>query len=329
MFADCIKKKPLSLTPLLLLFLTFFGITGCQKEMSKETAGPGGGSSGGSAVFALVPTGGQCSDAVVAGSFEAGISGDGQLTVTVNVTKAGDWTYSTAMVNGFVFAGAGNFTATGTQVITLLAVGKPTAAGNFDFNLNIGGATCKVTVTVNPAGSGGVAAEFYYKATIDGTNYMQGATDVNGFEPGSGMGGMDDVVFGGGINYINPPLPAGLTEFGIDKGMMHNYLTATPAQFKAFFTPGDYPYAPTSYSDGNGVKIFWTDTKGENWSTRNGPVDQAGSTFKIISAQDIIDLAGNYYLKVKVQFNCKLYHETTGAMKQVTNGEAVVAFGML
>ncbi len=41
--------------------------------------------------------------------------------------------------------------------------------------------------------------------------------------------------------------------------------------------------------------------------TRDGPVDQVGSTFKIISVQDFVDLAGDYYVKVKVEFSCKLY----------------------
>ena len=332
MNAVLFNKKSLPLVHFF-IFLVLLGGIGCQKELSQENHLPGGGSgaSGGSAVFSLAPSGSSCSDAVISGAFQAGsdLGSDAKLTVTVNVTKTGDWTFSTALINGFAFAGAGIFTATGSQVITLYAVGKPATAGAFDFNLNIGGATCKVSVTVGSVGSGGTTGEFYYKATIDGTNYTQGVTSSNGYEAGSGMGGVDDVVFGGGINYENPPVPAGFTEFGIDKGLMHNYVSATQAQFKAFFAPGDYTYAPSSYSNGNGVRVYWTDPSGGDWDTRDGPADQTGSTFKIISVVDFIDLAGNYYLKVKVQFSCKLYNVTTGATKQLTNGEAVVVFGML
>src|SRR5262245_54320734 len=130
-----------------LLSLVLVGGISCQKELSRELGGAGGGT-GGSASFALVPTGNNCSDASVSGNFQAGVatSSNETMTVTVNVTKTGTWTFSTSQVNGFAFAGGGDFSATGNQVITLFATGKPTSAGNFDFNLNIGGATCKVSV---------------------------------------------------------------------------------------------------------------------------------------------------------------------------------------
>ena len=123
-------------------------------------------------------------------------------------------------------------------------------------------------------------------------------------------------------------MPAGKTEFGIDKGVMHNYQTATQSQFKAFFPVGTVAYAPSVFSSGDGVKVYWTDATGANWETRNGPVDQTGSTFSIVTVSDFTDVVGDYYVKVKVQFSCKLYNTATGAMKQLTNGEAVIAFGM-
>src|SRR4051812_30261443 len=130
------NSKTLSLTRLL-VFLLLLGNIGCQKEMSKDTLGTGGvlgggggggSTTGGSAVFALAPSGNKCSDAAVTGLFEAGtvLGADALLTVTVNVTKTGDWTFTTAAADGFSFVGAGNFTTTGSQVITLLGVGKPT-----------------------------------------------------------------------------------------------------------------------------------------------------------------------------------------------------------
>jgi hypothetical protein len=277
-----------------------------------------------------MPSGSNCSDAVITGTYQEGIALgiDAVLVVTVDVKKTGDWTYSTAVVNGFLFAGGGTFTATGAQMIILQAAGKPKAAVNSIFKLNIGGASCTVSVSVSPAGGGGgITDQFYYKATIDGTNYTQSVTATNDYEPGSFIDGVDDVVFGGGITYGNPPLPAGKTGIRIDRAFMHHYTSATQAQFKAFFTPGDYSYSVLNNDlTDNGVKIYWTDTKGETWDSRD-KTDQIGSTFKIISAQEFIDLAGDYYLIVKVQFNCKLYN-ATGATKTATNGEAVVAFGM-
>jgi hypothetical protein len=320
-----------SLKHFILFFALIAGVS-CQKEKSTEHGGPGGGGVvGGSAAFTLVPSGSNCSDAVVTGNFEVGtqIGTNATLTVTVNVTKTGDWTYTTAQVNGILFAGFGDFTATGNQQITLFAVGEPTKAGVSSFNLNFGASSCAFSVTVAPAGQGGGNAEIYYKATIDGVNYYQEVTDNNGFEAGSGMGGVDEVTFGGSLYYATQPQPAGLTAMGAEKGIMKNYLAATEAQFRAFFAPGDYPYAPEDFSDGDGIQIGWLDPSGEDWWTRNGPTDQVGSTLKIISATDARDITGTLYLKVKMQFNCKLYNVNTGAVKTLTNGELVVYFGML
>ena len=315
----------------ILLFFAITSIISCQKEASFETSGSGG-RSGGTAVFTLVPSGTNCSDAVASGNFEEGtlLTTDSKLTVTVNVKQAGSWTFSTATINGFTFAGAGNFTATGSQVITLYAAGTPAKAGDFSFKVNIGGANCSVSVSVIAKGSGGGGTgEYYYKATIGGINYYQSVTDNNNYEAGSGGGGLDDAAFGAGINYINPPAPAGLTEFGISKGIMHHYFTATQSEFKAFFAPGTYPYAPSGFPSGDGVGINWTDPTGAYWDTRDGAVDQVGSSFKIISTEDAYDALGRYYIKVKMQFNCKLYNATTGAVKELKNGEMVGAFGML
>jgi hypothetical protein len=116
---------------------------------------------------------------------------------------------------------------------------------------------------------------------------------------------------------------------GAEKGTMKNYLSATEAQFWAFFAPGDYPFAPESFSNGDGIQIGWLSPDGEDWVTRNGPTDQVGSTLKIVSTEDARDITGRLYLKVKMQFNCKFYNVNTGAVKTCTNGELVAYFGML
>ncbi len=133
-----------------LAFLFLLANVGCQKEISTETGLP-------LEVVVVVGEGPLavrlnspwCHQALTvpmrlfAGAFVAGtaLGLDAMLTVTVNVTKTGDWTYSASLVNGFTFAGAGNFLITGNQVITFMAVGKPNAAGSSNFNLNIGGAS--------------------------------------------------------------------------------------------------------------------------------------------------------------------------------------------
>jgi hypothetical protein len=333
----------------LLVFLLLLGNIGCQKEMSKDTLGSrgtgggGGSNSGGTAVFTLVPTGNNCSNAAVTGVIEAGttLGADAVLTVTVNVTKVGDWTYSTAISDGFSFVGAGNFTTTGAQVITLQAIGKPIRAGVFSFTLTIGGGSCLVPVLVANAGSGGGtgggtggnASDYYYKAIIDGVTYNVSLA-TTGYLPGYSKDGLDDVVIGGGIAYNTPSgttIPAGKTEFMLYKGIMHQYTSAAMAQFQGFFAPATYSFAPYNFTT-DGVILEWTDPSGDvtqnMWDTGDGK-DQTGSSFKITGAQDMGVVNGYPLLKVTIQFNCNLYNEVTGARKKLINGEAALPFPLI
>ena len=346
------NSQTLSLTHLL-VFLLLLANIGCQKEMSKDTLGSGGpvggggSGAGGTAVFKLVPAGNSCSDAAVTGVIEAGttLAADALITVTVNVTKVGDWTYSTATADGFSFIGAGNFTATGPQVITLYGVGKPTRAGAFTFSLTMGGGSCLVPVVVAAAGTGGtgggnggtITGDFYYKLTLDGTNYSQDVTAINKYITDAGVSGTPDAMFSGGIIYntSSNTLPAGVTELGIVKGTLHGY-TETKAQFTGYFPVGNCTYATINATGdaltSDGVVITWIEPGGnDSWTTLDLSLQQ-GSTFKIVSANEITDASG-YYLKVKVQFSCKLYSvnglsNNQLISKTVTNGEAVVKFVM-
>jgi hypothetical protein len=174
-------------------------------------------------------------------------------------------------------------------------------------------------------------ATYYYKATIGGVNYFQDVTETNDYIAGSGSAGTDDVSLSASINPISSPAPNSTT-LEITKGIMHNYFSSTIPQFKAFFTPGNYPYTTgpefDPFQNGNGIYIMWLDKQGNLWTTIDGSGDQTGSNFKIISATDDADPL-TYYIRVKMQFNCKLYKEGTGEMIQLTNGEMVGLFGKI
>jgi hypothetical protein len=171
---------------------------GCQKELSFTSSNNPGTPIGSTAVFTLVPSGSNCSDAVASGVFEVGqtLSINSKLTLTVSVSQKGDWSYSTNSLNGFAFAGSGTFTSTGSQTIILQATGIPVASGNFSFPLKINGSNCTTVVAVSTPSSGGNGtAVYYYKATIGGTNYLQNVTASNGYEAGSRSSGVNDVSF--------------------------------------------------------------------------------------------------------------------------------------
>lgn len=164
---------------------------------------------------------------------------------------------------------------------------------------------------------------FYYDAMIDGTHYVQGVTDDNGYEAGSTLGGDDDVVIGAGINPSGGTV-TGKTGMGVSKGTMHNYITASNADFKNFFAPGDYSFSAGAK---DGVSVGWVDENGTDWESDKGSGDQTGSNFKIVSVEDYQDII-DYYIKVKVQFNCKVYDDS-GHTKTITNATFVGSFGKI
>ncbi len=124
--------------------------------------------------------------------------------------------------------------------------------------------------TVDSTGAGGTGSQsgtytYYYQATIDGVNYKEIVTDNNGYIAGSGASGNDDVVVSGGINIMDTTKKG--TTFGVTKGTLHNYLTLTDSQFKAFFSPGTYPYSKEAI---DGIIVGWGDKNGNSWDTDQG-----------------------------------------------------------
>lgn len=315
-----------------LLILSIFFIVSCKKEQSFE-AGKDVGLSG-TAVFTLVPAGNDCSDASTPGNFIVGqaTTATELILITVHVTTPGTWAYKTATVNGFSFTGAGEFSATGDQLIALVATGTPVAAGETSFPLKIGSVDCSFDIPVTTAGND-PTGETYYKATIGGVNYTESVTATNDYIAGSGLSGQDVVSFSASIKHLNSPMPAGFTAMVIDKGMLSGYLQATNATVKNFFAVNSYPFAPpgpSPYQNGNGVMVYWIDKTGAGWTSFHATQAQpATSSFKIISVEDAPDLTGTYYVKVKMQFNCTLYKVNSTETVVLTNGEMVSYFGKI
>ena len=172
---------------------------------------------------------------------------------------------------------------------------------------------------------------YYYKATIGGASYSQTVTATNGYIAGSSLGGTDDVTVTADISPEDPSL-ANSTAISITKGILHNYLSLTNAQFYNYFAPGNFSYttgpAYDPFKNGDGFIISWFDKDGNEWTTNDGSGDQTNSTIKIISVKEA-QAINNYYVMVKLQFTCKLYNTNTGEMKQLTNGEFVGLFGKI
>ena len=87
-----------------------------------------------------------------AGAYTAGtpLSTANTYTLNVYVADLGNFTISTATVNGIYFYYTGTFTSLGEQTVTLTGYGTPTSVGTFNFTPEI----------VGPAPLGGIACDF-------------------------------------------------------------------------------------------------------------------------------------------------------------------------
>jgi hypothetical protein len=123
-------------------------LTSCSKEYSME-GGLVSGVSGGTAIYTLQGTGGNCPDAQVNGTYNVGVGLQpaNNIVLQVNVSTPGTYVLSTGIVNGIQFTGAGNITAAGLQHITLTGNGMPLGAGVFPYIPPVG-MGCAFFVTV-------------------------------------------------------------------------------------------------------------------------------------------------------------------------------------
>ena len=122
--------------------------TSCSKENSLE-GGLISGVSGGTAIYSLQGTGGNCPTAQINGTYNIGVGMQptNNIVLQVNVTTPGTYALSTGIVNGIQFTGAGNLSSTGLQPITLIGNGMPLGTGVFPYIPPVG-LGCAFFVTV-------------------------------------------------------------------------------------------------------------------------------------------------------------------------------------
>ncbi len=97
------------------------------------------------AIFTYAGAGGNCTGAVIAGTYTAGTALTAANTASLNVmvTQAGSYDITLPAVNGITFRAIGAFNSTGANSIIFTASGTPAAAGNSSFS-----AGCNFVVTV-------------------------------------------------------------------------------------------------------------------------------------------------------------------------------------
>lgn len=128
-------------------FIVFFDSSFCNVSV---TVISNSGSSGGTAVYSLAASGGNCMNATPAGTFTQGIAltSANKVSIDVNVTTVGTWNITTSSTAGISFTGSGTFASTGVQTITLNGVGTPSASGSQSFNVTAGSSSCSFTIPI-------------------------------------------------------------------------------------------------------------------------------------------------------------------------------------
>ncbi len=102
------------------------------------------------AVFTLQGAPGKCMNDSVMGTYVKNIPLDtfSKVSIEINVIATGSYNIKTNLVNGYFFSGAGIFTTTGIQLVTLYAQGAPVNSGTDIFNVSTGALSCSFEVTV-------------------------------------------------------------------------------------------------------------------------------------------------------------------------------------
>ncbi len=176
----------------------------------------------------------------------------------------------------------------------------------------------------------------YFKGTIGGVDY-DFEESVGPNEIGYGMAGYDkdpelvesigfvSYMGGGKYLFLETPSPGIIT---LQKNILYNYQSSTEADFREFFKPSSYPYAdiPNPYlcTAIDGVILAWSIPGVGSWVSFNA--NQEGSWFQIVGVEDGYLDNGNYYVRVKSKFKCKLYKTPDDNEHIDAEGEVVSYF---
>ncbi len=308
----------------ILLFLGCYIFFSCQKELSCEGPACRGEYDDGKAMYSFVQSNGECTGAVVKGSYFKAVALDtsNHVTVQVHVSKKGAYTILTDTSNGFYFNAQGSFADTTPQTVILKGNGKPINAGNYRFiTSKISGCNFSISVDTLP-----IIEKYFYDVTIDGKRYQQTVGDGIIMRNRSFIGPIIIIP-----SYIGTDGPYAIIDSSTNNDGLYIYKgfiqssNITLSGFASFFSPGPQVFLPFSYSDNsNGISVNWNNIDAEPvydaWKSHAFPGTQTGSSFVITSVQTYADAQGRPIAKVKASFNCILYNER-GESKVLTNGK--------
>ncbi len=121
-----------------------------------------------------------CSGAL-AGTYEQGtaMTAGNTKTISMDVTSAGTYTFTTPNLAGISFSASGTFSTTGVQNVVLTATGTPFVSGVQGYTVSGLGQLCNFSVPIAPPPAVIAAGSLNCGGTLAGT-YMQGETMTAG-----------------------------------------------------------------------------------------------------------------------------------------------------
>jgi hypothetical protein len=124
---------------------------------------------------------GNCTGPVISGFYTAGFTLNGSNTVvlSVDVSVIGSYAVSTNSANGVTFSGAGTFTNTGANSITLRSTNTPIGAGTFSY-ITPGGCSFDIIYASVPPPNLDFLICTINGAVINFNDFMLGASDQTG-----------------------------------------------------------------------------------------------------------------------------------------------------
>ena len=309
---------------LLCLVGTLIFLVACQKEKSFESG------TSPSAGLLQSDASGDCLPKTIGGIFEEGralVADSNFIDVTVNVTQAGSYLVYTDTINGFYFRGSGTFSSTGTKTVKLNGSGTPGNDGISNFTVTYTTSQCVVPVTVLPAGSSSVPAEFTLAGSPDVCmNFvLAGTYAVNTAMTPANTVTINVNVTTAGTYTISTALSNGITFSGSGTltavGAQTIVLTATGTPLAAGSTNFQVTAGTSSCSftiDVTGatpLSTYFPLTAGSNWSYEFDNI--ADDSVFMRTKPGTVSLGGNQYTVIEYTIDAAGGFEDYGNFRQV------------
>ncbi len=178
------------------------------------------------------------------------------------------------------------------------------------------------------------SSEYYFRGTIDGSNVSWNVTETSDWQiatsssnsydqTGRGLGAFSATI---DLNSNHPEKPGAASQFAASFKTYEIIQVGVSADiFNNFITAGPWPNASTK-NRFKGIKDMYLQYTTADDKRYSSIGSQTGSSFNVVSVTQLGEThSSNASLKIKMNFNCKLYPDDgIGNPLTLNNGEAIL-----